>query len=61
MTKTNVLMSPFDIQRSKLLKVIVINSKCGSTYNSMVFVTIARNTCSTKKGMKRKHNARALK
>jgi hypothetical protein len=60
MMKANVLMLPFDIQRSKLLKVVITNSKCGSTCHSMVFMTIARNTCCTKKGMKKKHNARAL-
>jgi hypothetical protein len=48
MTKTNVFTPPLDIQKSKLVEIVVANSRFGSTCKSMVFVTIIRNTCSTR-------------
>jgi len=48
MTKTNVSTPPLDIQRSKLVKIVVAYSKFGSTCKSMVFVIIVRNTYSTR-------------
>jgi len=47
MTKTNVFTPPLDIQRSKLVEIVVANSRFGSTCKSMVFVTIVRNNCFT--------------
>jgi hypothetical protein len=46
MTKTNVFTPPLDIQRSKLIELVVANSRFGSTCKSMVFMTLVRNTCS---------------
>jgi hypothetical protein len=48
MIKANAFMSPLNTQRLKLTNIITTNLKCGKTCNSMVFVTIARNTYSIK-------------
>jgi len=46
MIKANVFMAPLNTRRLKLTNIITTNSRCGKTCNSMVFVTIAKNTYS---------------
>jgi len=69
MTKVNVLMPPLNIQISKLAKTIATNlwtnknssSKCGSTWNSIIFVTTNYMKFKFhKERMRRKHNMKAL-
>jgi hypothetical protein len=44
MTNTNVFTPPFDIQISKLVETMVVISRLGITYKSMVFWTILGKT-----------------
>jgi hypothetical protein len=48
MIKTNVFTQPLNIQRLKLTSMVTTNFICGKTCKSMVFVTIARSTYSTR-------------
>jgi hypothetical protein len=47
-TKVKVSTSLWDIHRSKLINIIIVDARLNKTCWSMVFFTMARNTYSTK-------------